>query len=65
MEDRDVQFMTFGEMYSYFESKYNPYPCQMSRASAFQHALDDGLIDKDRFIAARKYYGNLWFYVGD
>ena len=63
--EKDINVMTFSEMYSYFEDKYNPYPVPMSRASAFQHALDDGLIDKDMYIAARKFYGNLWFYVGD
>ena len=27
--------------------------------------LDDGLIDQETYSAARKYYGSLWFYVGD
>lgn len=56
---------TFSEMYYEFENKYNPYPVQMSRADAFDHALKDGLIDEATYQAARKYYGNLWFYVGD
>jgi len=57
--------MDFDKMYTEFEAKYNPYPVQMSRADAFGKALNDGLIDKDTYLAARKYYGNLWFYVGD
>lgn len=56
---------SFSEMYEEFERKYNPYPVQMSRAEAFEHALEDGLIDEETYFAARKYYGNLWFYVGD
>ena len=55
----------FNEMYQKFERKYNPYPVQMSRAEAFGHALDDGLIDEETYMKARKYFGNLWFYVGD
>ena len=55
----------FNKMYNEFEAKYNPYPVQMSRADAFRHALDDGLIDEETYRAAHKYYGSLWFYVGD
>ena len=55
----------FSEMYLNFEAKYNLYPVQMSRAEAFGHALDDGLIDKETYSTARKYFGKLWFYVGD
>lgn len=55
----------FSDMYNEFDRKYNPYPVQMSRADAFSHALEDGLIDKETYDEARKYYGNLWFYVGD
>ena len=56
---------SFSEKYEEFERKYNPYPVQMSRAEAFERALDDGLIDQETYSAARKYYGDLWFYVGD
>jgi len=56
---------TFNEMYSEFENKYNPYPVQMSRCAAFTHALADKLIDEETYLKARKYFGNLWFYVGD
>lgn len=56
---------SFDEMYVEFEDKYNPYPVQMSRSEAFGHALDDELIDKETYSKARKYFGNLWFYVGD
>lgn len=55
----------FNAMYAEFDRKYNPYPVQISRAEAFRRAFDDGLIDEETFLAARKYYGNLWFYVGD
>lgn len=55
----------FGRMYDEFEKKYNPYPVQMSRASAFTHALNDGLIDEETYERARKYFGSLWNYVGD
>ena len=55
----------FDEMYEEFEGRYNPYPVQMSRAEAFRKALDNGAIDKETYLAARRYYGNLWFYVGD
>lgn len=55
----------FNEMYWKFESKYNPYPVQMARADAFQHALNEGLIDEDTYRMAREYFGKLWFYVGD
>lgn len=57
--------LDYNEMYAEFEAKYNPYPVQMSRAAAFGYALDDGLIDKETYRAAREYYGDLWFYVGD
>lgn len=55
----------FRKMYDDFEKKYNPYPVDMSRQSAFAHALQDGLIDEETYDAAREYYGNLWNYVGD
>ena len=55
----------FGRLYNEFEKRYNPYPVQMSRASAFGHALDEGLIDEQTYQFARKYYGKLWNYVGD
>ena len=57
--------LEFNKMYNEFERKYNPYPVQMSRADAFGHALEDNLITKEVYDAAREYYGNLWFYVGD
>lgn len=55
----------FTKMYGEFERKYNPYPVQMSRSDAFNHALQDGLIDKETYQEAREYYGKLWNYVGD
>ncbi len=62
---KDYHSMDLGEMYYEFEKKYNPYPVQMSYCSAFNCALKDGLIDKEIFEKARKYYGKLWMYVGD
>ena len=61
----DNKNKNFNKMYLEFESKYNPYPVQMSRAEAFGHALKDGLIDKKTYDKARDYYGDLWYYVGD
>jgi len=58
-------FNEYNEMYAEFERRYNPYPVQMSRADAFRRALNDGLIDEETYLAARRHYGNLWFYVGD
>ena len=55
----------FDKLYGEFEDKYNPYPVQMSRESAFGHALRDGLITEDLYDAARRYYKRLWSYVGD
>ena len=55
----------FRKMYAEFEKKYNPYPVDMSRSEAFGKALNDGLIDQETYDEARKYYGNLWNYVGD
>ena len=55
----------FTELYNRFEKKYNPYPVQMSRAEAFGCALHDGLIDRDTYDAAWRYYKRLWYYVGD
>ena len=63
--DKKSNFPNFNEMYWTFERKYNPYPVQMSRAEAFEHALEDGLIDQETFSAAHKHFGSLWFYVGD
>lgn len=55
----------FRKMYAEFEKKYNPYPVEMSRSEAFGKALNDGLIDQETYDEARKYYANLWNYVGD
>ena len=57
--------MDFDKMYFEFERKYNDLPVQMSRAEAFGRAKRDGLIDGKTYLEARKYFGNLWFYVGD
>ncbi len=67
-EERKKQLLEhtdFSKLYSKFEDMYNPYPIQMSRSSAFGHALDDGLITQDIYDLACEYYGKLWNYVGD
>lgn len=53
------------DLYCLFENKYNPYPIQMSREEAFRRALNDEWISKDTYDLAKRYYGNLWHYVGD
>ena len=55
----------FRRLYKEFEDKYNPYPVQMSRESAFRHAMSDGLITRDLYDAAARFYKGLWSYVGD
>lgn len=55
----------FNTLYEEFNRKYNPYPTYISRAEAFGRAMHDGSIDEIVYYAAHKYYGNLWFYVGD
>lgn len=52
-------------LYDEFEQKYNPYPVQMSRSSAFGCALEDGLITEEDYREAHEYFGSLWNYVGD
>ena len=53
------------ELYDKFESMYNPYPVQMSRAEAFSKAVDDGLITEEEYFEAREVYDKLWYYTGD
>ena len=53
------------ELYNKFESMYNPYPVQMSRAEAFSKAKNNGLITEEEYREAREFYGNLWRYTGD
>lgn len=55
----------FNKMYHEFETKFNPYPCQMSRQSAFAEAWENGLIDEETYHEAAEYFGNLWCYTGD
>lgn len=55
----------YNKLYLEFEKKYNPYPVQMSRAEAFTRAKIDGLITEEEREEARKYFGELWHYVGD
>lgn len=60
-----VKRTNFSKLYNEFEKRYNPYPIQMSYASAFGHALDEGLIDEQTYKVARIYFGRMWNYVGD
>lgn len=55
----------FATIYNDMERKYHPYPTEMACSDAFGHALEDGIIDKETYNAAREYYGKLWNYVGD
>ena len=55
----------FTKLYLEFEKKYNLYPVQMSRADAFMHAYQDGIITDELLDKARIFYGSLWNYVGD
>ena len=57
--------MDFEQLYIEFESKYNHLPVYMSRQEAFSRAKADGLIDEETYMEARRYFGKLWFYVGD
>lgn len=52
------------QLYSKLEAKY-PDGGYVSRASIFIEALRDGTISKEVVKEAKKYYGNLWNYVGD
>ena len=60
-----VERTDFSKLYNEFEERFNPYPIQMSYASAFGHALDEGLIDEQTYHVARIYFGKMWSYVGD
>ena len=62
---RAIKERDFSKMYDIFEMMYNPYPVQMGRYEAFGKAVNHGLISEEIYIAAHKYYGNLWHYVGD
>lgn len=63
--NRIIETTNFSKIYDDMDAKYNKYPVMMSRSTAFTHALNDGIIDRDTYNAAYKYYGNLWNYVGD
>lgn len=63
--DELIHTTNFSKLYADFENRYNKYPVQMSRAEAFGRAYSDGLIDRDMYMAAEKYYKKLWCYVGD
>ena len=36
-----------------------------SKSSLWSLALKDGMVSKELFDSAKKYYGNLWYYTGD
>lgn len=55
----------WSELYNKLESKYNPYPVQMSRAEVFDKARTEGLITDEEYCEVRSVYGSLWNYTGD
>ena len=65
MIQETIEKTNFAYLYGKFEDKYNPYPVQMSRETAFSYALKDGLIEPIVYDAAKRYYKGLWNYVGD
>ena len=60
-----IEKKDFSTLYNIFEDLYNPYPVQMSRSDAFNHARNDGLITDELYKEAAAYYKTLWYYVGD
>ncbi len=52
--------MEWNELYNKLESKYNPYPVQMSRAEGFDKARTEGLITDEEYREVRSIYGSLW-----
>lgn len=60
-----IKDQDFTQMYNLFEQRYNPYPVQMSRATAFAEAKAEGFISEELFEKAREFFGDLWSYVGD
>lgn len=55
----------WNKLYNKLESKYNPYPVQMSRAEVFDKARTEGLITDEEYCEVRNVYGSLWNYTGD
>lgn len=60
-----VESEDFTQMSNLFDQRYNKYPTQMARASAFASAKAEGLISDELLQKAKDFYGNLWSYVGD
>ena len=60
-----IEHTNFNEIYDEMDLKYNPCPFQMTYATAFDHALHDGIINEETYWAAQEYYGDLWTYGGD
>ena len=58
MEDIQILTRRLGDEYP-IEDMYG------SRASLYGRGLKDDLITKEQYEIAKKYYGNLWHYVGD
>jgi hypothetical protein len=36
-----------------------------SKCGLWSAGLVEGIVDKDLFNSARKYYGDIWYYTGD
>ena len=47
------------------EKKYPIEFAYSSRASLWGNGLRDGIVDKELYNKARKYYERLWYYTGD
>lgn len=57
---RDIENLTLELTDKYpFSADYE------SRASLYGQALNDKVISQSEYDDARKFYGKLWFYVGD
>lgn len=59
--------MTGEKIRQYYNELCDLYPHESfgSRSSVFIRALNDHVITRAEFEAARKYYGTLWNYSGD
>lgn len=56
--------ININKLYNELERRYED-GGYVSRATIFNRALNEGLIDEQTRNQAREYYGKLWNYVGD
>lgn len=57
---RDIENLTLE-----LADKYPYKDAYWSRSSMYAAALNDKVISQSEYDEARKFYGKLWFYVGD